>query len=129
MFSRMDSAWVIENPLPAPEEMASEDVQWNRVLELELVSHPAREHPKITERDYDMRGGVLRLKVRAATAGYLLRNWHVDCSPDHGLEDEAYRLWLRDDLALYGASSALLAPGYTQPKRSSGAAAEKSPAA
>lgn len=31
--------------------------------------------------DYGMQGGVLRMKLRAATAGYILRKWSVDCSP------------------------------------------------
>lgn len=62
--------------------------------------------------DYGMDDGSLRMKLRAATAGYILRKWSVDCSPDHSLRGPEYRLWLKDHLAIYGVKSALLAPGY-----------------
>lgn len=65
--------------------------------------------------DYSMQDGVLRMKLRAATAGYILRQWSVDCSPDHSLRGHEYRLWLKDHLALYGAKNAVLAPGYKAP--------------
>lgn len=35
--------------------------------------------------DYGMRDGVLKMMLRAATAGYVLRKWSVDFSPDHNL--------------------------------------------
>ena len=45
-----------------------------------------------------------------------LQRWGVDCSPDHHLTDEPYRLWLADSLTLYGVESAALAPGYQPPQ-------------
>ena len=66
--------------------------------------------------DYDMPDGVLRVKVRAANAGYMPRRSTIDCSPDHSLEGLEYALWLKDPLALYGASNARLAPGYRDPR-------------
>jgi hypothetical protein len=65
--------------------------------------------------DYGMQGGVLQMKLRAAAAGYILRRWSVDCSPDHCLRGAEYRLWLRDALTLYGVANATLAPGYRSP--------------
>ena len=62
-----------------------------------------------------MGNGVLRLRPRAALAGYVLRRWSVDCSPNHSLRGPEYRLWLRDPLSLYGVGSATLAPGYAPP--------------
>lgn len=50
--------------------------------------------------DYGMQDGSLRMKLRAATAGYILRKWSVDCSPDHSLRGHEFRLWLKDPLAL-----------------------------
>jgi hypothetical protein len=47
---------------------------------------------------YRMTGGLLSLKLRAATAGYILRQWSVDCSADHRLRDPEFRLWLKDHL-------------------------------
>lgn len=94
-------------------ERPDDDIQWTRIVEIELVPHPDQPRPEITVRDYSFTGGVLALKLRAATAGYMLRRWSVDCSPDHHLRGPEYRLWLKDHLALYGVKNALLAPGYT----------------
>ncbi|PWK37662.1 helix-turn-helix transcriptional regulator [Cupriavidus plantarum] len=99
----------------SPGERAEADIQWTRVIELDLVPHPRVQRPEIIRMDYSMTSDVLRVRARAAVAGYMLLRWSVDCSPDHALEGEQYRLWLRDPLALYGASSATLAPGYTSP--------------
>nr|WP_223247235.1 hypothetical protein [Sulfuriferula sp. AH1] len=75
--------------------------------------------PEITEMDYGMDGGGLRMKLRAATAGYTLRQWNVDCSPDHSLRGHEYRLWLKDCLAIYGVKNAILAPGYKTQEQNS----------
>lgn len=93
-------------------EASDQDIQWTRIVELELVPHPDQPRPEITEMDYGMQNGVLRVKLRAATAGYTLRKWSVDCSPDHSLRGHEYRLWLKDHLAIYGVKNAVLAPGY-----------------
>jgi hypothetical protein len=98
--------------------MSDQDIQWTRIVELELVPHPDQPRPEITEMDYGMHDGVLRMKLRAATAGYILRKWSVDCSPDHSLRGHEFRLWLRDHLALYGVKNAVLAPGYRSPDQS-----------
>ncbi|NLZ12406.1 MAG: WYL domain-containing protein [Alcaligenaceae bacterium] len=109
----------IETTQPIPESPLQEhehpehDIQWTRVVELELVSHPDQPRPEITCMDYGMVNGILRLQLRAATAGYTLRKWCVDCSPDHSLRGGEYRLWLKDHLTLYGVKNAVLAPGYT----------------
>lgn len=95
-----------------PHEQSDQDIQWTRIVEVELVPHPAQPRPEVTEMDYGMTEGALKMKLRAATAGYILRRWSVDCSPDHNLEGPEYRLWLKDHLAIYGVKSAILAPGY-----------------
>lgn len=64
--------------------------------------------------------GSLRMKPRAATAGYILWQWSVDCSPDHSMCDYEFRFWLKDHLALYGAKSAVLSPGYCSPGQNKG---------
>ena len=62
-----------------------------------------------------MKDGSIRMRVRAAVAGYMLLRWSVDCSPDHSLRGHEYRLWLKDPLAIYGVKNAVLAPGYRSP--------------
>ena len=115
VLTRIRRAAPVPGYAPRPSEGAVNDIQWNRVVELELVPHPDGPRPEISALDYPMEDGVLRLHVRAALAGYVLRRWSVDCSPDHSLIGPEYRLWLRDPLALYGVESATLAPGYVPP--------------
>lgn len=88
------------------------DIQWNRIVELELVPHPQRDHTETSEYEYGMHEGVLKLKLRAAVSGYFLRRWNVDCSPDHRLVGNEYQLWLRNREALYGVETLEIAPGY-----------------
>ena len=59
-----------------------------------------------------MKEGVLRINVRAAVAGYVLRRWNVDCTEDHSLNGAEYHLWLRNGQSLYGVQNLVLAPGY-----------------
>lgn len=97
---------------PQRHEQSENDAQWTRIVELQLVPHPDKPRPEITCMDYGIRAGSLNLSVRGAIAGYVLRRWSVDCSPNHSLGGPEHRLWLRDHLALYGVKSAAIAPGY-----------------
>jgi transposase len=115
VITRIKRPVVLKGQPVAPHEMSDQDIQWTRIVELELVPHPDQPRPEITEMDYSMQGGVLRMKLRAATAGYILRQWSVDCTPDHSLRGPEYRLWLKDHLAIYGVRNAVLAPGYRSP--------------
>lgn len=112
VLTRIKRPEVLREQSPAAHEKSDQDIQWTRIVELELVPHPDQPHPEITEMDYHMQDGVLRMKLRAATAGYTLRKWNVDSTPDHSLRGPEYRLWLKDCLTLYGVKSAVLAPGY-----------------
>lgn len=98
-------------------ELPEHDFEWGRMLELELIPHPKEERPEIIAMDYKMKDGVLKVRVRAALASYLLRQWIVDCSPTHSLIGPEYRLWLRNAPALYGIANARLAPGYVAPSK------------
>lgn len=94
-------------------ESSDQDIQWNRIAEIELVPHPANvQHPDTIEAEYGMENGVLRMRVRAAMAGYLMRRWNVDCTEDHSLKGAEFHLWLRNRQALYGVTNLVLAPGY-----------------
>lgn len=100
---------------PEANERPDNDIQWTRIVELDLVPHPRLARPEIIRMDYGMTEGSMRMRVRAAVAGYMLLRWSVDASPDHSLKEEHYRLWLSDPLALYGVENAKLAPGYRPP--------------
>lgn len=116
IFTRIRRPVLMKNTGVQPNERSDQDIQWTRIVELDLVPHPDQPRPEITEMDYGMREGVLRMKLRAATAGYILRQWSVDCSLSHQLSGPKHRLWLRNHLALYGVRSAVLAPGYENPE-------------
>jgi hypothetical protein len=115
VLTRLASAAVVEDGEVHGHELADKDLQWSRVIELELVPHPSVARPEVVKMDYDMPAGVLKVRARAANVGYMLRLWSVDCSSDHSLVGPEYTLWLRDALVLYGADTAHLAPGYTAP--------------
>lgn len=116
VFTRVVHSLLIQDSQVQHQEQSSADIQWNRIVELDLVPHPNQEYPEIIEKDYGMTNGVVHLKLRAAVAGYVLRQWIVDCSSGHTQQGKEYRLWLRNHLALYGVSSAMLAPGYEFPE-------------
>ena len=96
----------------AAHEHEQHDLDWGRILELELVAHPKEQHSEIIAMDYAMTEDVLKVRVRAALASYLLRQWLVDCTQNHSLDSPEYRLWLRNTPILYGVANAHLAPGY-----------------
>ena len=112
VVTRIDAPKLLDEETKA-NERPDNDIQWTRIVEVELVPHPDQSRPEITVRDFNMANGALEMKLRAAIAGYMLRRWSVDCSPDHSLRGHEYRLWLKDHLALYGVKNAVLAPGYT----------------
>lgn len=93
------------------DELLGADEQWARIVEMELVPHPDIKWPKAVEADYAMDEGMLRIKARAAMAGYVLRRWSIDSTPDHRLDSMSHHLWLRNTQTLYGVESAELAPG------------------
>lgn len=113
VLGRLDAAQILPCSV-AEHEMPGQDIQWNRITELELVPHPANvQHPDAIEAEYGMERGVLKVRARAAMAGYLLRRWNVDCTQDHSLKGDEYHLWLRNRQALYGVTNLILAPGYS----------------
>lgn len=119
VLARLDDARILPGT-PADHEQPDQDIQWARITELELVPHPANaQHPDTIEAEFGMQAGVLRVRARAAMAGYLLRRWNVDCTEDHSLEGSQYHLWLRNRQALYGVANLILAPGYAASERQS----------
>ena len=119
VLTRIAKAQEIEGDVRESEQIGA-DEQWARIVEMELVPHPAIKWPKAVEADYAMTDGVLRIKSRAALAGYVLRRWSIDSSPDHRLDSASHHLWLRNPQTLYGVESAALAPGYAEAGQSAG---------
>jgi len=119
VLTRLAKVTVINNE-PEVNEIKSQDEQWNTIMPLEIVPHPKNvEHPTAIKMDYGMENGMLKLDVRAAMAGYLLRRWNVDCSQSASLSGPEYQLYLQNNQTLlikedHGAENLAIAPGYQQ---------------
>ena len=112
VLTRMSKAIAVDKSIVGEHETRDADIQWNRIVELEIAPHPRVQYPETIELDYNMTSGILSVNVRAALAGYMLRQWNVDCSKDHRLDGDEIQLWLRNPAALYGVKNSLMAPGY-----------------
>lgn len=110
VLTRIAKAKEIDGPV-AEGELLPADEQWARIVDMEVVPHPGVRWAQAVAADYGMEDGVLRLRARAALAGYMLRRWSIDCSPDHSLDPASHHLWLRNPQTLYGVESAVFAPG------------------
>lgn len=93
-------------------ETKESDIQWNRIVEMHIVPHPKLQYPETIEVEYGMTNGMLKIFVRAAVAGYVLRHWNIDCSPEHELQGAEFHLWLTNTPTLYGVENLAIAPGY-----------------
>ena len=112
VINRISNPRIVEESPIEEHELKDNDIQWNRIVGLEIVPHPNVDYPETIEQEYDMVDGRLRVNVRAAVAGYVLRHWNVDCTEDHSLEGPEYHLWLKNRQALYDVENLVIAPGY-----------------
>ncbi len=117
VINRISNPNILEDNYVEELEGKDNDIQWNRVVELEIVPHPRLKFPETIEHEYDMIDNTLHLNVRAAVAGYVLRRWNVDCSEEHKLVGPEYHLWLKNRQALYGVENLVIAPGYNVDKQ------------
>lgn len=111
VINRITSPSLLNTEITKSETKES-DIQWNRIVEMHIVPHPNLQHPDTIEIEYDMTNGMLKIFVRAAVAGYVLRHWNIDCSPGHELQGAEFHLWLKNTLTLYGVENLAIAPGY-----------------
>ncbi|MBB1277058.1 WYL domain-containing protein [Pseudoalteromonas sp. SR43-3] len=96
-----------------PEEYADKDTQWHTIYDIILAPHPQLKYPKAIELDYEMDNGQLKLEVRAALLGYLLRQWNVDCTEQGTLNCNTYQLHLINKSQL-NLKDIEIAPGYQE---------------
>lgn len=115
VLTRILNPEILEESIVGAQEKSDQDIQWTRIVEMELVPHPDNEDPAVASMDYGMgEDGKLKIKLRAAVAGYMLLRWSVDCTVDHHLRGPKYQLWLKNHLSLYDVENARLAPGYDE---------------
>jgi hypothetical protein len=95
-------------------ESIDRDQEWQRLVTLELVPHPRAAYARAIELDYSLQPGQsLQVTARAASAGYLLRRWGVDCSLDARLNPDEYQLALCDPQSVAQQANLAIAPGFT----------------
>ncbi|MEJ5126506.1 WYL domain-containing protein [Comamonas sp. MYb21] len=102
---------------PTQQELIGADTHWNRMLALTLIPHPSRPHPEAIAKDFGMQDGKLKVSLRSAVAGYVMRQWQVDCSPDASMRGHEIRLRLAAPSELNDAGSAALSPGFLVPRK------------
>lgn len=93
-------------------ELSHADSQFNTFVNLVLVPHPGIANPKAIEMDYAMSNGEKSMRVRAALAAYILRQWQVDCSADARILEQGCQLALKNTQVLEKIENPQLAPGY-----------------
>ncbi len=115
VINRMEKPEVLNGKVPQ-NQTREKDNQWNRIVEMNIVPHPNLKHPDTIAMEYGMHqtdaGHMLKVQVRAAVAGYVLRRWNVDCSANHIIDRPEVHLWLQNRQTLYGVENLLIAPGY-----------------
>ncbi|MGL5529525.1 MAG: WYL domain-containing protein [Plesiomonas shigelloides] len=114
-LTRISDVELLEDKVNDEVETIQWDRQWNRIIELELIPHPKLTHPEAVSIDYAMENNRLRVEIRAAFAGYLLRLWNIDCSENSKSNGREFHLALKNPEALYGVNNAALAPGHSEP--------------
>lgn len=92
-------------------EMAGADVKWQSLVCLRLVPHPSLKFPEAIALDYQMQDNCLELHCRAALAGYLLRQWSVDCSAKHLITSGVCQLALANHAVLDEIEHLAIVPG------------------
>ncbi len=92
-------------------ERSGADGFWQRQVCLLLIPHPSLKFPEAIELDYGMQEGVLELHCRAALAGYLLRQWSVDCSSRHQISSGVCQLALKNLEVLEVIEHRTIVPG------------------
>ncbi|QSX28677.1 WYL domain-containing protein [Shewanella cyperi] len=100
-----------QGPEPEPHELAAADDYWQRLVTLVLVPHPSLAHPEAIALDFNMVKGKLEIPCRAALAGYLLRQWSVDCSPKQQIRSGVCQLALANPEVLTDIEHLTIVPG------------------
>lgn len=111
VLARITTAKLKAKDIP-PEESSIHDKSWTNKIKLEIVPHPKNiKEQKAIELDYGMKKGQLNLELRQSIAGYVLRNWNVDCTESHRLKGAHYQLWLKNGKNIGDLEKITLAPG------------------
>lgn len=109
--NRIDAPQLMGDEIPEAQAKAAE-FQWNRIVEIHIVPHSRLKCPETIDAECAKADCMLKVQVRAAVAGYVLRRWNVDYSSNHSLGEPEIHLWLNNQSILYGVDNLAIAPGY-----------------
>ena len=97
--------------VPSFNETQAKDSQWDKIVILKLIPHPSLKHPEAIALDYQMIDNKTEVQSRAALAGYLLRQWSVDCSAKHQISTGVCQLALSNLEVLKEIDQLAIVPG------------------
>ena len=113
VLTRMTRVLGLNDKINQDLESIEHDHLWQRFMTITLKPHPAAVHQRAIELDYGLSpSGSIKLDVRAATMGYLMRRWGVDCSYDAQLSPEEHQLILDNPHAYVDIPNMAIAPGF-----------------
>ena len=96
---------------PTFNETQAKDSHWDQLITLCLIPHPSLKHPEAIALDYQMIDNKIEIQTRAALAGYLLRQWSVDCSAKHRITTGVCQLALANHEILKHIEQLAIIPG------------------
>ena len=110
VFERIQKVRPIKGDTVQAHEHPDKDEQWHSFINLKIKAHP---HNVTDSQSFDMGNNVRDIEIRAAMAGYFLRLWNVDCSPNASLRGNEYQYVLTNMVEVAKVADLMLAPGYT----------------
>ena len=109
VLRRIQQADPIEGDNIQDHEHPNNDKEWHSFIDLKIKAHP---HNLADIESIDRETDIHNVEIRAAMAGYFLRLWNVDCSPDARLRGKAYQYVLANMAEVAKVADLRLAPGY-----------------
>ncbi|MCY4613944.1 MAG: WYL domain-containing protein [Nitrospira sp.] len=109
VFSRIQQVHPIEGDTIQDHEHPKNDKEWHAFIALKIKAHP---YNLADAQSFAMGDDSHSVEIRAAMAGYFLRLWNVDCSPDASLRGKAYQYVLANMAEVAKVADLRLAPGY-----------------
>ena len=109
-FRRILEVSPIEGDTIQEHEHPDNDKQWHSFIDLRIKAHP---HNLADVQAFSMGTDIHSVRIRAAMAGYFLRLWNVDCSPDANLKGQEYQYVLANVAEVAKVADLELAPGYS----------------
>lgn len=109
VFSRIQEVYTNEDDTIQDHEHPANDKEWHSFIALKIRAHP---HNVVDIESSDMGADGHSIEIRAAMAGYFLRLFSVDCSPNARLRGKEYQYVLANMAEVAEVADLTLAPGY-----------------